>query len=253
MTVAKPTQKASKSCKLMLAHLREGSVKTHGTKAASTTLAELTISSKNYSSWSLRAWITLKLTGIPFTERRVDIEAPEARAELLLLAPSILVPCLSHNGIRVWDTLAIGEYLHEVAPHAGLLPADMVQRAHCRSVCGEMHSGFTAMRASLPMNLKLKMKTFKVWSKAQADIDRIVEIWSDCIERYGGPFLFGRQPTLADAMFTPVATRFVTYAVQLPPVCDAYKQHIMAWPCLQPWTQQALLEQEELDELDMDF
>jgi len=215
--------------------------------------AELTISSKNYSSWSLRAWLMLRIVGLEFSEHRVDIESADARAELLLLAPSILVPCLKHNGIRVWDTLAIGEYLNEIAPTMELLPSNPVRRAHCRSICGEMHSGFTAMRASLPMNLKLKLKTFKVWSKAQADIDRIAEIWSNCIETYGGPFLFGTKATLADAMYAPVATRFETYAVSLPEICKRYSEHILSWDLMRPWIAQALLEEEELDELEMDF
>ncbi len=97
-----------------------------------------------------------------------------ARAELLLLSPSILVPCLNHNGTKVWDTLAIGDYLNEVAPNAGLLPSNPVHRAHSRSICGEMHSGFNALRGALPMNIKARMKGFKVWSKAQSDIDRIL-------------------------------------------------------------------------------
>jgi glutathione S-transferase len=213
----------------------------------------LTISSKNYSSWSLRAWSMLKMANIPFIEDKVDIDSPSVKAELLLLAPSILVPCLFHKGIRVWDTLAIGEYLNEIAPKAKLLPTEMVQRAHCRSICGEMHSGFASMRASLPMNLKVKMNSFKVWSKAQADIDRIIEIWSDCLARYGGPYLFGAVPNMADAMFAPVACRFVTYAVKLPPVCENYRDAIMSMPILREWISQAILEAEEFDELDMDF
>ena len=215
--------------------------------------ATLSISSKNYSSWSLRGWLMAKMAGLNFREERVNVESADARAELLLLAPSILVPCLSHRGVRVWDTLAIGEYLNEVAPKAGLLPSDLVQRAHCRSICGEMHSGFSAMRASLPMNIRARFTSFKVWSKAQADIDRIVEIWTDCLSKYGGPFLFGRSLTLADAMFAPVASRFTTYAVVLPPACARYRDSMMELPLMQEWIADALEEPEELDELDMTF
>lgn len=215
--------------------------------------AVLTITSRNYSSWSLRGWLMVRFAGLPFVEEPVDIEAPGARAELLLLAPSILVPCLTHQGIRVWDTLAIGEYLHEVVPEAGLLPADALQRAHCRSICGEMHSGFTALRASLPMNMKARFKTFKIWSKAQADIERIEAIWQECLERYGGPYLFGRQRTLADAMFTPVASRFQTYNVALSPASAAYRDTVLAMPEVKEWMAGAMLEPEEMDELDMDF
>jgi glutathione S-transferase len=140
--------------------------------------ATLTISSKNYSSWSLRGWLLTRLSGLPFEEIVMPIDDPAARAELLLLSPSILVPCLSHDDIRVWDTLAIAEYLNEIRPDAGLLPADRRERAHCRSICGEMHSGFASLRSALPMNLKAHFPDFKVWARAQSDIERIVAIWN---------------------------------------------------------------------------
>ena len=104
--------------------------------------AVLTISSKNYSSWSLRGWLLCRMAGLGFVEEVVSVDDPASRAELLLLSPSILVPCLIHNGIRIWDTLAIAEYLNEVKPRAGLFPKDRAARARCRSICGEMHSGF---------------------------------------------------------------------------------------------------------------
>jgi len=114
----------------------------------------LTISSKNYSSWSLRGWLLCRMAGLDFAEEIVAADDPSNRAELLLLSPSILVPCLTHKGVRIWDTLAIAEYLHEVKPKAGLLPAERAARARCRSICGEMHSGFTNLRSALPMNSK---------------------------------------------------------------------------------------------------
>jgi len=116
--------------------------------------ATLTISSKNYSSWSLRGWLMTKFSGLPFSENVISPDDPAMRAELLLLSSSFLVPCLSHNGIKVWDTLAIGEYLNEIMPAARLLPEDRVKRTHCRSISGEMHSGFGPMRSALPVNLK---------------------------------------------------------------------------------------------------
>jgi glutathione S-transferase len=216
-------------------------------------VTRLSISSKNYSSWSLRGWLMVKLAGVDFEEERVAIDAPGARAELLLLAPSILVPCLVHKGIRMWDTLAIGEYLNEIAPEAKLLPTNPVHRAHCRSICGEMHSGFSALRASLPMNMRARLKGFKVWSKAQHDIDRIETIWQECLQRYGGPWLFGRHRTLADAMFAPVASRFTTYGVALSPAAADYRDRVMAMPEMQTWIADALAEPDELDELDMEF
>jgi glutathione S-transferase len=157
-------------------------------------VATLTISSRNYSSWSLRGWLLTRMSGLPFDEIVVPITDPDNRAELLLLLPSVLVPRLSHDGATVWDTLAIGEYLHEVRPAAGLLPADRVARAQCRSICGEMHSGFGNLRSALPMNLKAHHPGFKVWAGAQADIDRILHIWRECLHTHGGTFLFGPSP-----------------------------------------------------------
>ncbi|HXQ49734.1 MAG TPA: glutathione S-transferase family protein [Stellaceae bacterium] len=214
--------------------------------------AVLTISSKNYSSWSLRGWLLAKFSGLPFEEKLVPPDDPEARAELLLLSPSILVPCLLHDGIRVWDTLAIAEYLHEVRPDAGLLPAGRAERAHCRAICGEMHSGFAALRGALPMNLKAHFPRFKVWSRAEADIDRITAIWRECLARYGGPYLFGER-TMADAMYAPVVTRFLTYDVTLDPVSTAYGTRIWAMPEMMQWSAEAELEPDGIEELEVEF
>jgi glutathione S-transferase len=212
----------------------------------------LTISSKNYSSWSLRGWLLARFAGIEFEEVIVPPDDPDARAEILLLSPSILVPCLRHNGIAVWDTLAIAEYLNEVKPKAGLLPADRAARAHCRSVCGEMHSGFGALRSALPMNLKGQFPGFKLWSRAAADIERVTTIWRDCLDRYGGPFLFGKR-SMADAMYAPVVTRFLTYDVRLDPDVQGFCRHIMAMPEMLEWVTAARAEAEDIDELEVEF
>jgi glutathione S-transferase len=212
----------------------------------------LSLSSKNYSSWSLRGWLLTRLSGLPFEEVMTAANDPSARAEILLLSPSILVPCLTHKGIRIWDTLAIAEYLNEVKPKAGLLPADAAARARCRSICGEMHSGFSALRSALPMNLKAHFPGFKVWSRAQADIERITEIWRECLTTYGGPYLFG-DISMADAMYAPVVTRFLTYDVKLDATCTAYGERIMALPDMQEWVAAAKLEPDDIDELDVEF
>src|SRR5215472_4824178 len=212
----------------------------------------LTISSKNYSSWSLRGWLMCKMAGLEFAEEVVPVDDPTNRAELLLLSPSILVPCLTHQDIRVWDTLAIAEYLNELKPKAGLLPAKRAARARCRSICGEMHSGFGNLRSALPMNLKARHAGFKVWAGAQADIDRIAAIWRDCLTVYQGPYLFGTL-TMADAMYAPVVTRFLTYDVTLDADCAGYCDRIMALPDMVAWRDAAMLEPEELEELDMEF
>lgn len=212
----------------------------------------LTLSSRNYSSWSLRGWLLVKLSGLPFEEVMVPPDDPGARAEVLLMSPSILVPCLTHDGIRIWDTLAIGEYLNEVRPKAGLLPAQAAARARCRSICGEMHSGFTALRSGLPMNLKAHYPGFKIWTRAQDDIDRITTIWRECLVASGGPFLFGDY-CMADAMYAPVVTRFLTYDVGVDGECAAYGERIMARPEMAEWVQAAQLEADDIEELDMEF
>jgi glutathione S-transferase len=215
--------------------------------------AVLTISSKNYGAWSLRGWLLAKLSGLDFTEKVIPADDPAMKAEMLLLAPSMLVPSLQHNGIKVWDTLAIAEYLNEIKPKFGLLPADAKARAHCRAICGEMHSGFSSMRGALPMNIKGHFPKFKIWSRAQADIDRVLEIWKECLKTYGGPYLFGKTPTVADAMYAPVVTRFLTYDVALDKACAAYAKRIMDLPAMKEWVAGAQEEPEELEELSADF
>ncbi len=215
--------------------------------------AELTISSKNYGAWALRGWLMARMAGLDFVEKVIPPDDPAMKAEMLLLAPSMLVPSLMHNGIKVWDTLAIGEYLHEIKPKAGLLPPDAKQRAHCRAICGEMHSGFSTMRGALPMNIKGHFPGFKIWSRAQGDIDRVIAIWKECLANYGGPYLFGKQPCMADAMYAPVVTRFKTYDVALDKVCAAYAKRILELPAMKEWTAGAQLEADDIDELDAEF
>jgi len=213
----------------------------------------LTISSKNYGAWALRGWLLAKLAGLEFTEKIIPADDPAMKAEMLLLSSSMLVPSLEHGGIKVWDTLAIAEYLNEIKPKAQLLPADAKARAHCRAICGEMHSGFASLRGALPMNIRAHFPKFKVWSRARADIDRVLEIWKDCLESYGGPYLFGKQPGMADAMYAPVVTRFLTYDVPLDKSNAAYAKRIMELPAMKEWVAAAKSEPEEIDELDAEF
>jgi glutathione S-transferase len=216
-------------------------------------MTTLTIASKNYGSWSLRGWLLCKMAALEFVEQQAKLDDPSTRAELLLLSPSFLVPCLIHDGIKVWDTLAMAEYLNELKPDSGLLPRGRGQRAHCRSVCGEMHSGFINLRSALPMNLKAHYPGFKVWAGAQADIDRVLTIWRECLAASKGPYLFGAEPTMADAMYAPVVTRFLTYDVKLDDGCAAYCAAVMALPHMQEWVAAAKAEPEELEELDVEF
>jgi glutathione S-transferase len=221
--------------------------------APKTASATLTLSSKNYSSWSLRGWLLARFAGLEFEEIIVPPSDASARRELLLLAPSILVPCLTHEGAKSWNVMAIAYYLDETFPQAGLLPAERAARAHCRSVCGEMNSGFANLRSALPMNLKARHSNFKIWAGAQPDIDRVVEIWQQCLSTYGGPYLFGEKRTMADAMFAPVVTRFLTYGVKLDAACTFYTQTVMAMPEMREWVAAAHNEPEEIEELDMEF
>jgi glutathione S-transferase len=215
--------------------------------------ATLLISSKNYSSWSLRGYLLAKLSGIDFVEERVSPDDPRAKEELLMRTSSILVPCLVHGEVTVWDTLAIAEYLNELYPEAGMLPKDKAARARCRSISGEMHSGFSALRSSLPMNLRFHKPGFTVWSSAQADIDRITSIWRDCLTTWKGPFLFGKKPTIADAMYAPVVTRFLSYDVAVDQLSKAFGDTIMGWAPMKEWVADSHNEPQEIIELDLDF
>lgn len=216
------------------------------------TTAQLTISSKTYSAWSLRGWLLCRLAGLQVDELPAPDNASN-RAELLLLSPSVLVPRLTHEGASVWDTLSIAEYLNELYPDAGMYPRDRIARAHCRSIAGEIHSGFTNLRSALPMNLKVRHDSFPVFSGAKPDIERIEAIWQECLTRYGGPYLFGRAPTVADAMYAPVTRRFIGYAVAISPDSAAYCQTIADWAPMQEWVTAAEAEPEEMEELEVEF
>jgi glutathione S-transferase len=139
-----------------------------------------------------------------------------------------------------------------VRPRSGLLPADRAARAHCRAICGEMHSGFSSLRSALPMNLKRHFPRHQVWARAIGDIERITAIWRECLAAYGGPYLFGKR-SMADAMYAPVVTRFLTYDVKLDKPCTAYCERIMALPQMIEWIEAAKLEPDDIDELDMEF
>ncbi len=213
--------------------------------------ATLIISSRNYSSWSLRGWLLTRLSGLPFETEVVDDAS--SRAELLMRSSSMRVPCLVHDGLSVWDTLAIAEYLNELRPEAMMLPAERVARARCRSISGEIHSGFSALRSALPMNLRARKTNFAIWSGARADITTVMEIWRDCLTTWGGPFLFGESVTIADTMYAPVVTRFQTYGVAMDSQSAAYAARILALPDLVEWIEASTGEVEEVAELEMEF
>jgi glutathione S-transferase len=204
---------------------------------------KLVVGNKNYSSWSMRPWIGLKVAGIPFDEEVIPLYGEGAKAEILKHSPAGKVPILIDGDVRVWESLAILEYAAEKFPDAHLWPADPAARAHARAISTEMHAGFAPLRNECGMNFWRPPGKRAVSAEAQANIARVQEIWSDARERYGagGPFLFGTF-TIADAMYAPVVSRFETYAVDVMPTVKAYMQAMIALPAWQEWRDAALRE-----------
>ena len=216
---------------------------------------QLYIGNKNYSSWSMRPWVLMKQAGIPFEEvmMRFDAFTPESRfkTELAKLTPAGRVPVLVDDGLAVWDTLAIAEYLAERFPQKQLWPADAKARARARSVCAEMHSGFAALRSHFPMNVEARLPEIGAKALAEqpgvrSDLARIVQMWSELLRQHGGPLLFG-EFSIADAYFAPVVMRFATYAPPLPAEVAAYVERVQALPGIAAWIKDALAEQDFLD------
>jgi glutathione S-transferase len=207
----------------------------------------LIIGNKNYSSWSLRPWLLLKQAGVPFREQYIPIRSETWHTQIRDLSPSGKVPALIHGDIRVWDSLAICEYLAECFPEKQLLPAAIAARAEARSVSAEMHSGFQALRLNMFMNIRRCMPTRGRTPETLADIERIVAIWNGCRTRYasGGPFLFGAF-SIADAMYAPVALRFQTYAVTVDGAAGAYAKTLLGLPAVLEWVTAAHAEKEQL-------
>lgn len=206
---------------------------------------ELVIGDKNYSSWSLRPWLVLVAFDISFGERLVKLDVPETRDEILRHSPSGRVPALKAEGVTIWDSLSIIEFLAERHPDAGIWPKDPNARAVARSVAAEMHSGFSALRAECPMDFVNRLGFPAVSDETREDIARIVDIWKECRRHFAGEgdFLFGPF-CAADAMYAPVASRFVTYEVDLAEFGDdgtaaRYRDTIMAMPELRPWAKDA--------------
>ena len=203
----------------------------------------LVIGNRNYSSWSLRAWLALRATGSTFETVLVRLSEPGSREALLAHAPAGLVPVLKDGPLVVWESLAIIEYLAERHPEAGLWPADTGARARARSIAAEMHAGFVTLRTAMPMNLRRRAPGRGRAPGVADDLARITAIWRECREQHGagGPFLFGRF-SAADAMYAPVAARFRTYAVGLDPVSEAYAEAVLGTPDMLEWQAAALEE-----------
>jgi glutathione S-transferase len=212
----------------------------------------LVIGNKNYSSWSLRPWLLMRQAGIPFNEVRVPLYQPDSTASLSALSPSGLVPVLHDGDLRVWDSLAICEYLNESFPGCCLWPDNAAKRAIARSVSAEMHAGFLALRSCMSMNLRGHYPDEGRTPECLQDIARIVAIWNECrqVHGSGGAFLFGRF-SIADAMYAPVVLRFQIYAVPLEGDARAYADNMLALPALQEWVEAGVKETERVAMFDM--
>jgi len=205
----------------------------------------LYIGNKNYSSWSLRPWLALKQAGAPFEEVVIPLSQPTTKAALAAQSPTGRVPLLRHGGLRIWESLAIAEYLAELFPSAGLWPAGREARAMARAAATEMHSGFATLRSQLPMDIRARRAVPQRVELAAVDIARVCDLWRACRSRFGeagahgvGPFLFGGF-CIADAMFAPIATRFDSYGVKLDPVSSAYVAALRDWPAMRQWREAA--------------
>lgn len=203
---------------------------------------KLIIGDYNYSSWSMRGWLAAKAAGMPFETERVWLREADTAARIAQYSPSGRVPCLVDGDLAIWDSLAIAEYLAERV--AGLWPTDVKARAVARAVSAEMHSGFTALRTHMSMNLRKNYAGHGRTSEVMTDIARIEDIWRTCRQRFGeatGPYLFGAW-SIADIMYAPVCMRFVTYGIELGEVTNAYRAQVIAHPHVQEWLAQARTE-----------
>lgn len=211
----------------------------------------LVIGSKNYSSWSMRPWVVMKAFGIPFKETCIALHRPDTSSRILQFSAAGRVPVLIDGNTRVWDSLAICEYLAEQFPDCAMWPKDGAARAVARSICCEMHSGFTGLRSAMFMNIRARYPGKGRTPAAQADIGRICEIWEDCLAQFGHhEFLFG-EFSIADAYFAPVVMRFRTYEVFAAPAIQAYMDRVASHPAVAQWIEQALVEDMPIPKYDV--
>jgi glutathione S-transferase len=204
----------------------------------------LAIGNRNYSSWSLRGWLAAKLAGLEFEEVVIPLDRPETQPAIRRISPSGWLPVLTHGGLAIWDSLAIAEYLNDLKPEAKMWPEALAARAVARAVSAEMHSGFLNLRREMPMNIRASYPGRGLTTEVRAEIERVVGIWRDCRKRFSSAgakddgFLFG-APSIADAMFAPVVTRFVTYGVALDADAKAYVDAVMRWAPMAAWCEAA--------------
>ncbi len=213
-----------------------------------TTDFELVIGTKSWSSWSLRAWLALRMAEIPFREVPIMLRRDGTSPEIHEHSPAGQVPILKTQDGIIWESMAILEFAAEALPKAGLWPEGPAERAHARSVAAEMHAGFLPLRQLLPMDFNGRLELPELSDDVSANIDRIQAIWQDCRERFGdgGPFLYGHF-TNADAMYAPVVSRFRTYGVAVGEVSATYMAAIVALPAMQEWSEAAAAENLDAD------
>jgi glutathione S-transferase len=206
-------------------------------------MMKLVIGNKNYSSWSFRPWIAMKVAGIPFDEEVISLYVEGSREQILKHSPGGKVPILIDGETHVWESLAILEYLAEKFPNAGLWPADRLARAHARAISTEMHAGFVALREECGMSFWRPPAKRTLSAAAQANVARVQQIWTGARAKYGagGPFLFGKFST-ADAMYAPVVQRFIAYDIDVSAPVSAYMQAMTALPAWAEWRRAALRE-----------
>lgn len=221
----------------------------HGARSIGNDAVKLFIANKNYSSWSMRPWLAARSAGIPFEEEMVWLRQPETPALIRARSPNGRVPALIDGDLVVFESIAVLEYLAELAP--GLWPQDRAARAHARSICAEMHAGFVPLRNRCSMNMKRAPAPIALDADVEANVDRIVAMWTDCRTRFGagGDFLFGAFGN-ADAMYAPVVSRFHSYGVPVPPGVRAYMDAVMATPAWLEWEAAALAETQAIAETD---
>jgi glutathione S-transferase len=200
----------------------------------------LVVGNKRFSSWSLRPWILMKHFDIAFEERLIPLDQETTSAEIARYSPSGKVPALIDGDITIWESLAIAEYLNEKFPNKQMWPADRRQRAWARAISNEMHAGFQTMREHLPHDLQKRLKTFD-WSVARVDIERVQQIWAQCLRDSKGPFLFG-EFSIADAMYAPVANRFVSYGVPVEGEVAVYVDRIRSLAAHKLWIDDGVVE-----------
>jgi glutathione S-transferase len=212
----------------------------------------LYIGNKNYSSWSLRPWLAMKQAGLSFREVMVPLDQSDTQTKIKTFSGSGKVPLLEHGAVRIWESLAICEYVAELRPQAQLWPSDPVARAHARAIATEMHGGFAELRRNMPMDIRSRWPERNRQSHCAAEIDRVISIWREARERFGktgangkGDFLFGGF-TIADAMYAPVTTRFVTYDAKFDPATTAYIEAVNNLPAMREWTEAAKQEPWEI-------